>query len=630
MSKFILFLIIIISITVSSVGTLNFIYDEVYFADVMNKKIEITTENRRIVIPLIIKKYNPKCIFIGTSRIGRGMSHKNNYLTQNHCLNLYLNGANIDEINLIIKLVLRNNIEKLIIGLDFFSFNKNYKIKESQNNLNKYDFLVDNIFLRIFFNFERLISLKNLKKILIDKKIYSKDNNENIEKIYHKTFDVTTNKRIDVALIDDRYIKSKALRNYFDKESPGHNIGNFKTNDNALNELVFLIKKLNNKNINTNLFFSPINVYLLEGILTKYKDEYFEIIKTIAKSTDQKNSFLYDFSGYNSVTSGLDPTEEFVNGYYFDLGHYSSEVGELITNKFDEKKYFFGTIINFKQINNYIAIKDSERLEWKINNQRDNNIIKKTLKCKNQNCIENIILKSFELSNNLENKKTIIINKNQNNEILIKEGYFHYGLKNIHRTINDSEYSYEYLDNFLIDKYEVSNNDFILNSNNSELIKKIKNFKSDIPITGVTYFEAENYCKSLGKRLPTEKEWEKSVKQKKYIRYPWGNSFPNCKKINFNGEKSIGCGKKTRNKDITESGNLTDKNASKEEGKSPYGVFNLSGNVWEYVESKGEDAITKGGSWSSEFIRVHSSGRYTISKNAKFATVGFRCARDIY
>ena len=67
--------------------------------------------------------YKPKCAIIGTSRIGRGMSSNNNFIKKNKCLNLYLNAANIDEINLIAKLLIKNDIKTLFIGLDFFSFN---------------------------------------------------------------------------------------------------------------------------------------------------------------------------------------------------------------------------------------------------------------------------------------------------------------------------------------------------------------------------------------------------------------------------------------------------------------------------------------------------------------------------
>ena len=66
--------------------------------------------------------------------------------------------------------------------------------------------------------------------------------------------------------------------------------------------------------------------------------------------------------------------------------------------------------------------------------------------------------------------------------------------------------------------------------------------------------------------MPTEAEWEKAARGKRPVKYPWGNTPPHSNNLNYNNEI-----KKT-----TEVGSF-------ENGKSDYGVYDLSGNVYEWV-----------------------------------------------
>ena len=184
--------------------------------------------------------------------------------------------------------------------------------------------------------------------------------------------------------------------------------------------------------------------------------------------------------------------------------------------------------------------------------------------------------------------------------------------------------------NFYIDAHEVTNKDFYNNNLNSTSIGITADLTDDLPVTGITFEEAKDHCEKIGKRLPTEEEWEKAVKGNKYYRYSWGNSFPICDLATFNGDKGIGCGLEKRNKDNTEFGNLTSQVLKNSLGSSQSGVINLMGNVWEYVDSEidSNDVITKGGGWSTELIGLNSSSRYIVSNNSRFSNVGFRCARS--
>jgi len=103
----------------------------------------------------------------------------------------------------------------------------------------------------------------------------------------------------------------------------------------------------------------------------------------------------------------------------------------------------------------------------------------------------------------------------------------------------------------------------------AEMIKNQK-IKDTLPVTGVTWFDAHDYCQWIGKRLPSEYEWEKVARGTEGLEYPWGNQW---------------------DPDITNTGDNTDwpdgitPVGSYPDNKSPDGVYDLSGNVWEWVDS---------------------------------------------
>jgi formylglycine-generating enzyme required for sulfatase activity len=196
---------------------------------------------------------------------------------------------------------------------------------------------------------------------------------------------------------------------------------------------------------------------------------------------------------------------------------------------------------------------------------------------------------------------------------------------------------------FYIDRYEVTNLQYkaFIDATERRSPDHFRNRtfpegKADHPVTFVNWFDARDYCAWAGKRLPSDQEWEKAARGSDGRSFPWGNEF-----------SMYAANTPVRWASLRQEGDTTPVGAFRE-GTSPYGVYDMSGNVWEWTsawyeaypgnqritENYGEKYKTlKGGSWwDCSFykcgISAPSYNRSFFSPKVKNASFGFRCAKD--
>jgi len=168
------------------------------------------------------------------------------------------------------------------------------------------------------------------------------------------------------------------------------------------------------------------------------------------------------------------------------------------------------------------------------------------------------------------------------------------------------------------------------------------------PVNCINYYGAKAFCNYVGGRLPTEAQWEKAARGGCELYddcevdtpiFPWGNDMATCDlSVIMETLTGIpGCG--------TEGTFVV---GSKPLGNSPYGLFDMAGNVWEwvydwydpdyYADSPGYDPsgplqgtskVLKGGSSNFSWQAVRPSYRYNVSPITNYTYSGFRCVFDV-
>jgi formylglycine-generating enzyme required for sulfatase activity len=221
----------------------------------------------------------------------------------------------------------------------------------------------------------------------------------------------------------------------------------------------------------------------------------------------------------------------------------------------------------------------------------------------------------------------------------IPEGPFKMGSQN--GDYDEAPEHQVYLATFYIDKYEVTQAEydrFVRATRKGKPFVPV--FDDDIskilnpalPAMGMSWSDAAAYCQWAGKRLPTEAEWEKASKGEGSRKYPWGDTLT-PKHANLEGDED-------GYKYLAPPGKF-------EAGRSPYGLYDMAGNVAEWVHDtyddryyakspyrdpqgpeEGQNKVIRGGSWRESPNGARVAKRFQAKLWRTDATIGFRCARS--
>lgn len=158
------------------------------------------------------------------------------------------------------------------------------------------------------------------------------------------------------------------------------------------------------------------------------------------------------------------------------------------------------------------------------------------------------------------------------------------------------------------------------------------------PVAGITWSEARAFCSFAGGRLPTEAEWERAARGSGERRFPWGRQY-NPRLANH--------GQPGRRTDGIDGHRHASPVGTYRDGRSPYGLFDAAGNVWEWTAdlydpeayalegridprgpASGGERVIRGGSWRSPPHTLRVTWRDSLGQGFSAPDLGVRCAYD--
>jgi formylglycine-generating enzyme required for sulfatase activity len=190
-----------------------------------------------------------------------------------------------------------------------------------------------------------------------------------------------------------------------------------------------------------------------------------------------------------------------------------------------------------------------------------------------------------------------------------------------------------FIDAFYMDQYEVTNQEYAVFAESAGVPRpwhwprgKIAAGEERLPVRDVTWAEADAYCRSLGKRLPTEAEWERAARGGlDRRRYPWGDDAARGKAHTGTPTGPVAVGSFSPN---------------------AFGLHDMAGNVWEWTNDwydrdyysvspernprgvdNGSYKVIRGGGFTDG--AVLNSFRNYADPEMRTSIIGFRCAKSV-
>lgn len=225
----------------------------------------------------------------------------------------------------------------------------------------------------------------------------------------------------------------------------------------------------------------------------------------------------------------------------------------------------------------------------------------------------------------------------KNKMVWIEGGSFYMGAQYNDGELDELPLHKVTVSGFYMDTYEITKEEFqLVMGHNPSRFKGCE----ECPVDNISWFEAKEFCEKIGKRLPTEAEWEYACRAETKTAFHYGNTL-SSDQANFNGQYPYGG---------SPSGGYHRKPLPVGSFQpNAWGLYDMHGNVWEWCSdwydvayygnspqnnpsgpSEGKYKVARGGAWNSDGASLRSSNRISYAPIIHLNTIGFRCVKDPY